>query len=260
MERLVYLWSGLFLFCFVSCDKPLSDVDDYYPKVTTISATVRADGSVLVQGKLEDHGAAPVECIGFSRDVKSAHPVEAGQVFLFYKTDTFSVVLREFEPGKPYFFQSWAKNEFGYRRGNIISLPSAVPQSVNVPCNLPPGRLVHSAFPDTIYLNPVKDEVELMNISSLYITSDQLNFRSNIKFGPYLNTGIWTFYQNFYPLPGQALGDYFFDNKLGNFLSGGKIYIQRLPNNEFDITICDAPCTWNNQNHTMSMRFILKAW
>ena len=57
---------GIFvLLTAASCQKPLEDVNDYFPKINTISATLQEDGTVLVEAEIESEGAAALEYAGF---------------------------------------------------------------------------------------------------------------------------------------------------------------------------------------------------
>jgi hypothetical protein len=137
-------YAGLILLsgCLLcSCKKARQDINDYFPKVETKSASITSNGDVIVTGKVAlttDTILAAGFCVGTS----SVPNMTLNQVvFNMPSLETFTTQFNNhlFDREKTYYFTTWAINKYGYKYGNTIELANIKGSYSPPPCKLDLG-------------------------------------------------------------------------------------------------------------------------
>ncbi|HEU4716665.1 MAG TPA: hypothetical protein VFU15_02485 [Bacteroidia bacterium] len=237
----------LFAICLVSasCRKALKDVNDYFPKVKTVSATVQANGSVMISGEIESDGADPIQYLGFCCGTHPDPRITDNQVIVQRDGNSFSAVLSGFSADSVYYFRSWAANSYGYAYGNVISLDSIAAVPVTPPCSLTMNTVDIGGSTGTHTYSSVSTPTSYMGIwqfTGNTATGPTVDF----SFGSAIATGIYTTTLNTSPAAGQVYVD-FTDGFIGGALnSGSSVYVNTVSPGVYDITICSAPWQYNS--------------
>lgn len=233
---------------FSSCKKALKDVNDYFPKVKTISATVQADGSVLLKGELESEGESPVLDMGFCYDTQALPELHVNQI---RTNESFEIVAGgPFDPFATYYFRTWARNDFGYAYGNVISLSNIEPIDVTPPCTITPNyvRLTStSSWESFTSISPITLTTTEYEVDA-YSNSNSISF----TFSSIPGTGIYT--TNSYPDAGKIVVSFYSGFVSGTLSSGHPIYINRTSPTSFELSICDAPWLYNSSTFYFNCR------
>jgi hypothetical protein len=119
MKNILIAMAGIILFS--TCKKVEKDVRNYFPKVKTVSAVVQPDGTVKLTGQLTSTGAGEMNGVGFCMDTLPNPKMHYGQKIcdtLF--DDSFYGTYAYLDATKPYYFRTWAVNEWGYVYGEDI--------------------------------------------------------------------------------------------------------------------------------------------
>lgn len=254
----------LCLFGSSACRKASKDVNDYYPTVSTVSAVVNEDGAVEVTGDVTLKTGS-LDYIGFCMDTVPMPKMQQNQVIVeeLNGSEFTTLYTMNFNPAKTYYFRAWAASGEGYSYGNVIALSSIKATPVIAPCTL----------------NENSSNIGLMGGSgsgpkgSVYTVSEVDDFSStwdvkatgydasagtlNLSFGSALKTKVYT------TTNGYAYGDLVSISVSSGFTSGivqsgSKVYVNKLSEGVFEITICQAP--WKiggfNSTSTLNARFI----
>lgn len=251
------------LFIYSSCKKALKNVEDYYPVVKTVSATVAADGSVDVVAEISSAGSKPLKYTGFCVDTLPVPDMMSNQTIVttmdgnLFRT-SYSM---SFDPDKTYYFRSWAANDNGYAYGNVISLAGIKATPIDVPCSIAlntSGLGINGNTMGTISGVSTVDYspfTSTWNVSTSSFDDDAGDLY--FQFGSELKTKVYT------ATSGSASGDLVtisissgFSN--GIVKDGSKVYVNQKAAGVFEITICDA--TWTidgySDEYTLRARFI----
>jgi hypothetical protein len=248
---ILVIFISLLLF---SCVKAKKNVNDYFPKVKTLSAVVNTNGDVTVSGEV-DLSQGSFLATGFCVDTLPDPLMTQNQVnFSMPLSSTFSkqynnnnntpqLTFRRFSPFKTYYFRSWAANEYGYIYGNTIALENIV-EEVHPPCNLARNMidLGKGGGSTPIIAKTTKRGVSLWEVEGTFMN----------------DTATCTFYLSFWTEPQPGVYNDQPNNKTcimtikgpglsideGNFNVTKKahlVYVQENPDHTLEITLCDAP-------------------
>src|SRR5665213_1062166 len=192
---------GFYYLCVISvllvtgsCKKALPDVNDYFPKIKTVSATIQTNGSVLLQGEIASEGASPIEYIGFCFATNNAPNMASNQIIVTTVSNSkFSATYpgSDFNIDSVYYFRSWATNHYGYVYGNTLSLDSIVAGHVTAPCTNTMNTVNEGGGQPTATYSTIGTPVN--NIGYWEFTAQTYSGPSvNFSFGSILTTGIYT--------------------------------------------------------------------
>lgn len=238
MKKLHIFLAGV-LITGAACRKPLKDVEDYFPKVKTVSAIVQQDGSVKVSGEIESAGktkGAVIDYAGFCYSTNPDPKMLDKQLIADLDGNNFTGAysINLFDVDSTYYFRAWATNEYGYAYGDVIRLDSIITPTLTPPCKLDMNMLNIGASTATVYYDYV-GAPDSDNSFSAYSFSGGPTI--GYRFGSSLTTGIFKTSSDGSPDPGQV---YIFFSS-GSLKAGSNVYVNRLSSGKFEITVCDAP-------------------
>lgn len=235
------IFSLVFIVLTASCHQALKEVSDYFPTVTTVSAAIQADGSVLVQGQIEAEGAAPIDYVGFSCSTRAQPDLTERQIIADYPGDsTFSAIYTGFEPDSTYYFQAWATNEYGYTVGKVFSLSGIIAAPVTAPCALTPNTCNIGGFQPTAdyyIVNAPTSNLNYWEIRGQTYSGPLVDY----TFGSVVTTGIFTTTTSTSPGPGEVFVSFISDALYAALDAGSKVYVNTISPGVHEITICQAP-------------------
>lgn len=258
MKKLTFALAtiGTLLLLF-SCRKALNNVNDYFPKVKTVSAVVQADGSVTVTAEVESIGLANnsvMDQVGFCVGTNSEPKMLDKQRISTLNGNTFSInyPVTEFSVDSSYYFRSWATNNYGYSYGTIIRVDSIIATPVTPPC--------------TLTLNSVNIGGGNPTYSYYSVTApDTYNYFSaatgsgptvNFQFGSALTTGVFITTTDPSPTFGQANVSFYSGFISGTLSNGSNVYVNKLNATTFEVTICSAPWIYSSSTFYFNTHFI----
>lgn len=228
-----------------SCHKALPEVEDYFPELRTINATVQMDGSVLVEGELVSPGAADVEYLGFCCGTMSnPEMLDRQMISSNFDGSHFSVVYTGFSVDSTYYFRAWGNNGYGYSYGNVIALDSIVATPVTAPCSITMNTVnIGGSTPTDTYYDVTQPTV-YMGVWEFDATANMVDV--HFKFGSTITTGIYTTTSSTNPGSGQVYVQ-FISGSIGGVLStGSNVYVNTIGSGVYDVTICSSPWTYNS--------------
>jgi hypothetical protein len=237
----------LMSFMLNSCRKPLEDVNDYFPVVTTVSATVQLDGSVLVKGELESPGEAKgtqMDNVGFCVSTNSDPKMQDHQVIATLDGTSFTTTYNasDFSVDSIYYFRTWATNDYGRAMGNTLAVDSIIATPVVAPCSWSMNYASSGAGPSSGYSN-----VDAPDSYNFFVGST--GFGSvHYQFGSALTTGFYTTTTSSSPGSGQVYISIYAGFSYGSLNSGSTVYVNRISAGVHDIVICSAP--WSDGTST----------
>jgi hypothetical protein len=236
-----------------SCRKPLKDIQDYYPNLKTVSATVLPDGSVEVKGEIISEGAAPVEYWGFCAGTMPEPKMLDAQAIA---DNTFTVIYSGFSTNTKYYFRTWATNQYGYSYGNILYLDSISATPVTPPCTPPPNSVnIGGANPTENYIT--------IGTPAFNMTSNTWDFQAqsnsnvvNFKFGENLKTKVFTT-TTISSSPGAGKVYISFSSGFisGVLNTGSLVYVNQINSTTWNVTICNALWTYNTSTFYFTTEF-----
>lgn len=232
-----------------SCRKALKDVNDYFPKIILVSATVQADGSVLLTTDVESKGGSEIEYLGFCYSSIHSSPIMLDNQISLAAGSTFSTAIPGLSADSVYYFRAWAANSFGYSYSNVLSLDSIIAPVVTPPCTLVANKVdVGDGFQRSITSVSVPTSSS-GTISFIATASTSLNF----IFGSTITTGIYTTTGTPAPSSGEV-----YVGLSGTALSNGsKVYVNTISPGVYDMTICNAPWSSNGTNFVLNSNCIV---
>ena len=243
----------MILISFSACQKALKDVNDYFPKVTTLSAMVQPDGSVLVEAELDSEGAAAVEYLGFCCGTEAEPEMADRQIWAEYADGKFFAAYPpgSFHPDSTYYFRSWAANGWGYSYGNILSLDHIIAVPVDPPCapvsntvSIGGGQPVESYY----LVGDPSVSIDSWSITAATFAGPTVDF----VFHSEITTGVYKTVGHNSPGPGQAFISFYSGFISGSLAAGSDVYVKRLGPGSYEITVCDAP--WDYDGSTFYFR------
>ena len=233
---------------FTTCEKVEKDVNNYYPRVKTVSATLLPDGSVVVLGTIISSGTTSIEVAGFCADTSDAPAMLKMQALAtFFTPDSFYVIYDGFERNKKYYFRSWAGNENGYTYGNTVYLENITPTPVTVPC---------SPTTNTVDFGTGYGAMAFSEIGVPSFTSSTWDLEADCYSGAKLNfsfgskpvTGRYAITTNPSPNSGEVYVALYTGTYSSKLNSGSYVYINEAQPGILTITICQAPWGATNGN------------
>lgn len=228
-----------------SCRKALKDVNDYFPKIKTVSATVQTDGSVLLRGEVDSKSEGNIEYLGFCCNTNGDPKIRDRQITVA-SNGTFSATYPGgFNVDSIYYFKAWATNEFGYSYGNTLRLDSIIATPITPPCTLTMNTLNLSGGQTQTYTS-VTEPTEYMGTYEFSGSTGSTGV--NFTFGSALTTGTYTTTTETSPEPGRVYINFYSGFTSGALSNGSKIYVNTIGSGIFDISICNAP--WTNSGTT----------
>lgn len=244
----------LIVFILSSCKKVEKDVNDYYPVVKTVSATVLSDGTVEVKGEITSEGAAPINDAGFCTDTLN-YPdmLDMQTIATNIQGESFSVVYSGLKPFTRYYFRSWATNAYGYSYGNIIFLDSIAATPLVAPCS-PPMNTVDigtGTGEETFYTVNATEHSYYWEIQA---HSNSVLLNLDFKTKPV--TGIYTTTTSTSP-EDNTVNVNFWSGSIGpTLLAGSSVYVNQINSNKWEITICNAPWKYGSSIFYLTTKLI----
>jgi hypothetical protein len=237
-----------------SCQKPLKDVNDYFPKIQTTSAIVQPDGTVLLEGEVESEGAAPIDLLGFcwlNGEIPTLRNNQA--LAATYEDGKFSTVISDFDSDSVYYFRSWATNNYGYVYGNVLSLEGIIATPVDPPCTLSPNSWNHGAGSYGT-INDASEPAYL--VDTWNVSADGNGIAVTLYFGSELTTGIYETSASTSPGSNGVYVNFYAGFINGHLNSGSDVYVNTIAPHQYEITICNAPWTYQSgSTFNFNMRF-----
>jgi len=239
-NKLLTLLIILSVFTF-SCRKPLKDVNDYFPKIKTISASVQTDGTLLLQGEIEPDSYGNIEYAGFCCSTNGDPQMLDRQMIATISGNTFSATypINNFHVDSVYYFKSWATNDNGYAYGNVISKDSIILKPITPPCNHNLNYLSLGSI-QTYTVNGVTSPTQggfTWDVNVTCSWGPTVNFR----FGSQLTTGIYTTTTSSSPGSKEVNVTFYNGFTSGALSNGSKVYINTIGSGVYDIVVCNAP-------------------
>lgn len=237
-----------------SCHKAKKNMDDYFPKVRTVSAVIQSDGSVLVTGSIDSKGAADVEYAGFSCSTSPSPKLLDRQAIANIDGNSFKAVYKGFDTDSTYYFISWATNKYGYKYGTVISLSHIIAPAVTPTCTLAINTINYGNGNGTIGCGTSNAPVNSFLQEWTFTAYTAAGYQVYYTFGSPVTTGIYTTTASTEPPPGYVHVAF----NLGNMYSldyGTQVYVNTVAQDTADITICNAPWVFYPAN-TNNIRYM----
>lgn len=242
MKKLIFTLIALGVILLTnSCRKALKDVNDYFPKVKTISAVIQTDGSVKVTGEIESEGEAKnavIDMAGFCVSTNSEPKMLDMQRIATLDGTTFTFIypVTEFSVDSSYYFRSWATNNYGYSYGDIIRVDSIIATPVVAPCTLTNNTVnIGGSTPTYSYYN-----VDAPDSYNFFIASSG-GPSVHFQFGSALTTGVFVTTTNSSPAFGEVHVSIYSGFIYGGLSSGSNVYVNKLSASSYEVQICNAP-------------------
>lgn len=236
-----------------ACKKARKNVEDYYPKVTTVSASVTGDGNVEVSADVTLK-TGQLQYIGFCMDTVPVPDMVKNQVIVkeLNGSSFRHTYAMDFNPAKNYYFRSWAASETGYSYGNVVSLSNIRATPASAPCDLTLNTSdIGLGGSGNIYkVSSVSNFSSTWDINTSGYDSRAGNLR--FSFGSPLKTKVYTTSSSYLSI----YSDNVFISVSGGFNSGvvkagTKVYVNKLSEGVFEITVCDA--SWNATGSSLTL-------
>jgi hypothetical protein len=247
-KRIIFLIASIVVVLFNGCVKAKKNVEDYFVKVSTVSATVQDDGSVLVTGRIESEGGSPVENIGFccgtAIDPKlEARQMEGGS----FDGSTFRAIYEDLSKDSTYYFRAWATNSYGYKMGSSIAVKGITPAPVVPTCTFSLGYLDLDAFPPE---NNLGFFTKLSSSFNTYYSNGGSSFTNvQIRFYGIPKTGVYQTEASYDPSgKGRVFVSFNRSTIFSSLNSGSNVYVNEISPGVFDVVICDGSWTYNATN------------
>lgn len=230
-----------------SCKKALKDVNDYFPKLKTVSATIQTDGTVLIEGEVISEGAATIEYIGFCYSTSIRPNMVSNQIWATTNGTKFSAIYpgSGFDVDSVYYFRTWATNYYGYVYGNDISLDSIIAMNVTPPCTNAMNTVNEGGGQATSSYINISTPVNYMNEWE-FTAQTGSGPTVNFTFGSILTTGIYTTTTNTSPGYREVNISFYGGFISGTLSDGSSVYMNTIGSDVYDISICSAPWQYNS--------------
>ena len=253
MKRIL-LFATISVLSFAGCKKALNKVEDYYPKVTTVSATVLPDGSVQVVGQIDSEGDTPIQYTGFAMDTLPSVNINQSQVTTDMTGNSFTAIYSDLSSTAHYYFRAWAANTNGYSQGNVISVDNIKAQPVVAPCTPTLNTVNIGGGQPTENIYNVDPPTYQGGYYTLSASSNSVSMTLN--FGNMPTTRVYTTTTNSTP-SGNYVNLGFYSGFLSGVLSDGSlVYVNQKTASSWEITICNAPWTYNSSTFNLTTRFV----
>jgi hypothetical protein len=245
----------LLLLALTSCQR---DINDYFPKITTLSATVQPDGSVLVEGTVEDEGGAALRYLGFCCSTNPEPQMLDRQVLATFDGVNFTAVYEGgFDPDSVYHFRSWAANGNGWVYGNTVSTGNIIGSPVTPPCTLSGNSLD---------LGTGQGAEQYFQIGAPYSVPGGWVFTAATFSGPtvefrfpeLMTTKVYQTVGHNSPGPGEVFVSFYSGFISGALSPGSKVYVNRINEADlFEIVICDGEWEYGSGSYLLNTRLLV---
>jgi hypothetical protein len=248
----------LLALALLGCKKPLDDVRDYFPRVTTESASVQPDGSVVVVGRVTHTGPSEMVAVGFCASTSPVPEMLESQALATLSGDRFTATYTGFATTGTYYFRAFAVNGSGYAYGNVISLSDIEPEPVVPTCTpnlnaIAPGG---GLFAETLFPSTITSPQQ--GFSGWEVTGNSNAHNLTCLFGSALSTRIFTTTTSTSPGDGEARISFWSGFTSAVLYAGSPVYVNQLTPTQWEITICQAP--WGaSANQRLTTRFRVNA-
>jgi len=240
-----------------SCKKVEKDVNNYFPKVKTVSAVVQPDGTVKLVGELMSEGAGEMRGVGFCMDTLPNPKMNVDQKIcdtLF--GNFFSASYSYLDATRPYYVRAWAVNEHGHVYGEDILVNDI--------------KISHAAMPCAPDSNTVA--IEYIGVSTVNSYSRIEFSTGNRRFQIYAGSHILRFEFFITPVTGKwkitsnSSGShlrlvnilYSGPSTSGAYAETGDVYVNQMGPGVYEMTVCDVQIpTWSGERK-LSARFTIK--
>ncbi len=232
MNRTLIACLLVIVFLFSTCKKVEKDVNNYYPKVKTISATKLPDGTVRVTGQIVSGGSTPIKYAGFCMDTKPNPDMQQNQVLATNITeDTFTYIYSNFDAFKKYYFRAWVANTNGYAIDSDVSADKITLDISLVPCQLNIGIL---SLTDTNTIIEAFSYVAPVNPASSDFNAYTKNHNIYFRFGRVPFSGIFHTTDADYPDNSSVM--IMVDGNRA--AAGANVYVRQISSTIIELTIC----------------------
>jgi hypothetical protein len=240
-----------------SCRKALKDVNDYFPKVKTVSAVVQMDGSVKVIAEVESIGEAKnavMENVGFCVSTNPEPKMLDRQMISSLDGSSFTSTypVTNFSVDSVYYFRSWATNNYGYVYGDIIRVDSIIATPVTPPCTLTMNTVNIGGGNPTYPYYSIDAPDSYNSFSAATYSGPTVNF----QFGSAMTTGVFITTTDPSPTAGQVYVSFYSGFISGALSSGSNVYVNKLSATSFEVAICAAPWVYSSSTFYFNTRFV----
>jgi len=257
MKLYTYFLLTIFISIIFSCNKPLKNIEDYYPNVQTVNLENLPDGSIKLTGRVLSPGQSKVTKVGFCYDGIPNPKIQTNQINIAngdngtINGDEFTAIYEGLQFSTRQYFRAWAINEHGIGYGETITLDSVKITPVEAPCNHPMNR--YNSGSGTKILNSffINQQLELVSITAggngsmtVYIAKPALTgvYETSFPGGVYENSKRASISVN----EGSV-----------NFVikPGSQIYVNKIGNN-YEITCCNGTYVLFGSERNFWCRFL----
>ncbi|MCW3122552.1 MAG: hypothetical protein JWQ38_2044 [Flavipsychrobacter sp.] len=224
---------------FSACHKTLKTekyVQNYYPKVKTLSVEKLMDGTVKITGLVVSAGSTPVQYAGFCMDTMPNPAMLSHQEMAdVVNADTFSFIYTGLAFPRKYYFRAWVANGAGYAIGSDVYADSIRFDTSMIPCRPPLQHLLLTN--STAHIDEQYSYIQNLTSSALTgykVSASTGNHTIDLDFGKVPTSGI---YQNSGASePSDKTVLISVDHM--RFSSDCAVYVQQIDARVIEITIC----------------------
>ncbi|MFM9984650.1 MAG: hypothetical protein ACKVOK_05415 [Flavobacteriales bacterium] len=247
---------------FVSCVRPLKDVEDYYPEVEVVSYTPNIDGSITITGRIVSTGHTEIEYAGMSITSTGTPTGSENQQLGNLSGDTFSVTYDgvededgsyfELDPDHTYFVRAFAANDDGYAISETFTIdPWEIP-TIDAPCtpplntyNVGSGNVSAFASGPTMSAGQYQYSLTSLNGDVMFTMNQPIHagfYTTSTEGGFIANDEVMISYTNF---------NYYVIS------AGSTVYVNETSDNVFEVTVCAAPFNLGGLSTSFTTRFVV---
>jgi hypothetical protein len=231
-----------------------SDINEYFPKVTMMSAKVLPDGRVSVVGKLERNGEEEVRFLGACYSNKPQFDILENQrlTYTLLADNTFEIIYEDnFKFDSTYYFRVWASNRYGYVYGDkTLSLSKIAATPIVPPCSLSSNTF--SIANNTYYSVTSVSQSVFFKTTSFTVRGFTTATGLTFAFGSTVKTGVYTTVSQSSPEVQGTVNVSCFPNG-GAVNEGNKVYVTQSSNGVFEFTLCNGIWNPNGGTSTQAM-------
>lgn len=222
---------------FITCEQPLSDIKDYFPKISDFNVVANIDGSVYMDALVEE-GNTELVIIGFCYDtMANPNPVK-NQILALYDGSRMYGTSQNFIPFTKYYFKAWAANDDGYTVTQDVIVNQINATTINPPCNLAPNYIkIGAGYPAEV-INSSEVPKQTSNLNEYQIRAFSNSVIVDMRFGQYPYTGKYKIVASSPVGKEASIG--FISGFISDGLKSGEVIVNQIKPQEWEITICDG--------------------